>query len=98
MLWPELSLSASSMEPTISAEMMNPAIRPKVRTVFFMGRSCVSLTGASCRLAAADVIILLDDFAGITWEILLWATRSGQQAEFFAALHRLGAARGTEFV
>src|SRR5437879_5130483 len=53
---------------------------------------------ALCGLAGPDVIILLDDFAGVERKSCFWVTRSGQQAEFFAALHGLGAARGSEFV
>src|SRR5258707_1365648 len=36
MLWPVPILSARRSEPPIRTEMMRPAIRPKVRTVFLM--------------------------------------------------------------
>src|SRR5579862_7043429 len=36
MLWPEPILSARRSEPPISTEMMRPAMRPNVRTVFVM--------------------------------------------------------------
>jgi hypothetical protein len=45
-----------------------------------------------------DGVILLDDFAGVERKSCFWVTRSGQQAELFAALHGLGAARGSELV
>jgi hypothetical protein len=48
--------------------------------------------------STADVVILLDDFARAERKSCFWVTRSGQQAEFFAALHGLGAARSSELV
>src|ERR1041385_6540706 len=62
--------------PAMRTEMINPEIRPKVRTVFFMKSQC----GAARRMSSSF------------WMI------SGQKAEFFAALHRLSAARSSELV
>ena len=82
---------------------MTPAIRPKVRTVFFMRGSCATDDGATMRCNGADVVILSDDFAGIERKSCFRVTRqipsrSRQQAQFFAALDRLGAAGRSQLV
>ena len=50
------------------------------------------------RYGAAEVVILLNDFAAAERKSCFRVMRSGQQSELFAALHGLGAARGPEFV
>ena len=47
---------------------------------------------------APSVIILLDDFVRVERKSCFRVTRSGQQAELLAALHGLGAARGSQLV
>jgi hypothetical protein len=51
-----------------------------------------------CGTTGPDVVILSDDFAGMERKSCFRVTRSGQEAQFFAALNGLGAAGGAELV
>ena len=60
-------------------EIMTPAMRPKVRTVFFMRGSCGVRMESRCGVTGPDVVILSGDFGGNGAEIVLsgedWPSR-----------------------